>query len=180
MTSTSCVCEDCAFPVTLVREFYTGGHFYARDRKHQRSRQEELERSLDSLAARSIPDFARLGLSDIPGAGNGVFATATIPKGMIIGEYLGHEYEFGTDRPWDDYIYERSSKRYPKWISARQYNVWPYCWGRYINGWTPKTSTDAEANVEFIEHGPRVMLASTTWIYPGSELSIDYGDIYFT
>jgi SET domain-containing protein len=118
--------------------------------------------------------------SNIPGAGNGVFAIKDIPANTTIGEYSGKlitndEYRVLYNNNQWHYVMEVEQCSYPytgwiKYIDGREGNF-----TTRINYSPPKFR-----NVKFLKicPPPYALVVSTRDIKKGEELYIDYGDNY--
>lgn len=127
-------------------------------------------KALNSRAARTAPKYISIYRSTVPNAGLGAFATDFIPKGVVLGEYRGHIYPSDTQtRAHDEYMFEvrpTNKRKRPFLISARQYNVWPYTWIRFVNA----QLADADQNTEFFQSHNRIWLRTLRPIF-GSPLA---------
>lgn len=104
--------------------------------------------------------------SSIPGAGLGVFADEFIPKGSIIGEYVGSPID--TD---GDYTYVKNNG---KVIDASAY---PRCFVAMLNDSIGSTYF---YNCEFTEDAQhRIFALATENIPEGNELFVSYGSDYW-
>lgn len=118
--------------------------------------------------------------SRIPGAGNGVFATAPIPSGALLGHYQG---KFITGKEHRQLVAQN------KWhyvmglleCAKKQTKGFEFIDGSNGNVFTRLNyAPPAFQNVAFkkiCEH-PYVLITATKDIYPGDELFVDYGPYY--
>lgn len=120
------------------------------------------------------PPYISKGASRIPGAGWGIYAIQTIPKGMKLGTYKGELFKRALDADLDSaYIWEINVSDKIVWFvdakDPRKSN-----WTRYVN--CPRNTR--EENVQAKEEDRKIVYYSTRTIYPGEELYVWYGPSY--
>lgn len=132
-------------------------------------------------AALTAPDFVRVGPSRIKNAGLGVFATADIPKGTLIGEYKGVRLPPSyceTEKSRDDrYIFQVTKNGKCIFvISAANPRSRKTNFTRFINSIKP--GQEHKQNCEFFQAYRRIFLRACGDIKASQELLCDYGDSY--
>lgn len=107
----------------------------------------------------------RIDKSSIPNAGLGVFTCEFIPKGSILGEYVGSSVDSD-----GDYTYVKSNG---KVIDACSY---PRCYVAMLND---SIGSMYFYNCKFVEDSGKVFAISTENIPEGNELFVSYGKDYW-
>lgn len=121
------------------------------------------------------PYYISIKKSTIPGAGLGAFAKCDLPKGIIIGEYLGKifkpdkedpnsAYKFEVLNSTEDAVIKIIDGRYKKYSS----------WVRFVN----TTPTENDANCFFTQIYKRIFLCTQENIPKGQEIFAWYGESY--
>jgi len=101
-------------------------------------------------------------------SGRGVFARCKIPKGAVLGEYLGRIYE--------KLPYAYLSHPYSLKVDGCTIIAWPCCWCGYVNSVTG----GAKPNVRCEKLGDgRVQFVAAEDIPLSAELLWDYGNGYW-
>lgn len=119
----------------------------------------------------------RIGQSDIPGAGRGVFALLDMPSLRILSRYHGRLLS----RDEVDILYDSSTQNCPTYLLA--FKKGKHAW--FIDAdlgnphWTTLVNdprgTQLNANMKFTKHG---RLKTIRRIRAGEELLVDYGSDY--
>ena len=122
------------------------------------------------------PEILSIRDSTIPGAGKGVFATKTIPKHTVLGEYKGvylspEQFDEQPDAVYTWALYDKEYK-IVMYIDARNRKKSNWC--RFVN--CPRTEN--MANVETLQKGVKLFYISRRKIEKGEELFVWYGDDY--
>jgi SET domain-containing protein len=129
------------------------------------------------MAPRTV-DF-EIRRSKIPGAGMGLFAKGSIPKGTTIGEYTGKRrktapndtdggYSFGVN------VYDEGRFIRREYIDATN-SKGPM---RFVNGAKTKAQ-QKKVNVYALQRGQRIYFRTHRPVAPSEELLIDYGESYW-
>lgn len=116
----------------------------------------------------------KVGISGLPGAGKGLFATKKIKKGVIIGEYRGkhlssRERESLKD---DSYVWCLDDGTF---IDGKPIKMNPL---KYVNGCKGPEQASM-VNVDALEKGGKIFYKAISDIGKKQEIIIDYGDDYF-
>jgi hypothetical protein len=121
-----------------------------------------------------IPNYIIIKKSTVDGAGKGAFANVDIPKGKVIGEYVGKVYkEKDLDNANGDYLFSvRHLGKEVKIIDGRDWKK--SSWVRFVN--TPQTQD--EGNAYFFQYEQRIFLKTFKDIPEGQEIFAYYGDEY--
>lgn len=121
--------------------------------------------------------------SQIPGAGNGVFATVNIPKGKFLDYYLGElictkefyklkntQYVFAID------IKTSTNTQKEYYINALDKKI--SNWTRYVNG-AKTAKQEKNINIEAKQKGFNICYYTCKSIKKGEELIMSYGNSYW-
>lgn len=122
----------------------------------------------------TIPSYIDIRQSTIKGAQKGAFANCDIPKGTVMGEYLGKIYK-GKDMEKATGEYLFSVLKNGKEVAIidakhRKYSSWV----RFVN--TPQTQRGG--NAHFFQYGGRIFIKASKDIPAGQEILSYYGDNY--
>ena len=144
---------------------------YIKDKKKRCKPILEAFKKLDKVFPK-FPYYVCIKRSLIKGAGKGVFATCSIPKGTRLGYYRGKCY-LPNEEPDTAYLLEISFNGRPyvtiDGAPLRQSN-----WTRYINS-PEKTKHE---NVIFRQYGKIMYIIASKSISSGDELYLWYGTDY--
>jgi SET domain-containing protein len=123
-----------------------------------------------------LPPIVELRNSSIEGAGIGVFATQSIEKDVVIGDYTGMEVDPETE---GDYVlliqgYDENGKEVLRCIDAqdKDHSGWP----RYLN--SVRRGDGLKKNCKFFINRDKISVKTTKDILSGEELLVDYGPDY--
>jgi SET domain-containing protein len=130
--------------------------------------------------SRDYENTLKIRMSNIPNAGNGVFATEPIPEGAVLGHYSGRyitkaeHHDLARRNKWHYVMKLRD-------CAAKHTGGYTRIDGRDGNVFTRINHAPAEfQNVRFrkiCEH-PYVLIVAIKNIRPGEELYVDYGPNY--
>ena len=121
-----------------------------------------------------LQDTLEVKASDIPHAGQGLFAKKAIRANTVIGNYLGKKMK---------------SQEYQK-LEIKAY-VWGLSSGKYVDGFDLKKSNllrfandcytaPEKNNLEALERDDKIYYVTKRDIFPGEELLIGYGERYWS
>ena len=119
----------------------------------------------------NVPDFLEVKTSTIPNAGNGLFAKRSLPKGTVLGEYIGERLSFEEAKGRDS--------SYMMYADERGPNGGQVIDGRTMENpmrWPNHDPANANARAEL--YGKRILFVTTKPVVKGREIKIDYGEDY--
>ena len=130
-----------------------------------------------------VNDTIEIKISSVENGGKGAFASRDIPKGAILGNYMGEVCSRETNGDYVLYVsvhreYNGTIKKVELCIDAQNPKL--SNWTRFINS---VTNNKNDTNVAFFVYGEEnqenVGVKTIKFIPKGHELFLDYGDEFF-